>query len=55
MEISQENSLCSYLYLKEARIPCFSFSLFFFYRIGQWEGGTTPAQEGGLEPVEGGK
>jgi hypothetical protein len=25
MEISQENSLCSYLYLKQAKVSCFSF------------------------------
>jgi hypothetical protein len=28
MEISQRNSLCSYLYLKLAKMSCFSFSLF---------------------------
>jgi hypothetical protein len=25
MEISQENSLCSYLYLNQAKMSCFSF------------------------------
>jgi hypothetical protein len=28
MEISQRNSLCSYLYLKLAKMSCFSFYLF---------------------------
>jgi hypothetical protein len=28
MEISQENSLCNYLYLKLAKMSCFSSSLF---------------------------
>jgi hypothetical protein len=28
MKISEENSLCSYLYLKLAKTSCFSFSLF---------------------------
>jgi hypothetical protein len=30
METSQGNSLCSYLYLKLAKMSCFSFSLFSF-------------------------
>jgi hypothetical protein len=35
MEISQGKSLCRYLYLKQAKISCFSFYLFsfFFYKI----------------------
>jgi hypothetical protein len=36
---TQENSLCSYLYIKEAKTSCFSF---FFYKIGEQEGGTGP-------------
>jgi hypothetical protein len=50
MEISQGNSLCSYHYLKQAKISCFSFYLFFFaYKIGEQEGGTSPPQwEGGV-------
>jgi hypothetical protein len=37
LEISQGNSLCSYLYLKQAKMPWFSFYLFFFsfYKIEQ--------------------
>jgi hypothetical protein len=30
MEISQGNSLCRYLYVKEAKMSCFSFYLLFF-------------------------
>jgi hypothetical protein len=35
VETTQWNSLCSYLYLKLAKMPCFSFYLlcFFFYKI----------------------
>jgi hypothetical protein len=35
MEISQENTICSYLYLKKAKMSYFSFYLFsvFFYKI----------------------
>jgi hypothetical protein len=35
METTQGNSLCSHLYLKLAKMPCFSFYLlpFFFYKI----------------------
>jgi hypothetical protein len=50
MEISQGNSLCSYLYLKKAKMSCFSFYLF-SYIIGEQEGRTSPAQGGGLAPV----
>jgi hypothetical protein len=38
MEMSQGNLLCSYLYLKQAKISI-SFS-FFFYKIGEQEGRT---------------
>jgi hypothetical protein len=55
MQISQGNSLYSYLYLKQAKISCFSFYLFsfFFYKIGEQDGKTCPAQEEGLAPVGG--
>jgi hypothetical protein len=35
MELSRGNSLCSYLYFKQAKMSCFSFYFFpfFFYRI----------------------
>jgi hypothetical protein len=39
MEISQGSSLCSYLYLKQAKMSCFSF---IFYKIGEQEGITVP-------------
>jgi hypothetical protein len=53
MEIPQGNLLCRYLYLKQGKIPCFLFYLFsfFFYKIREQEGKTSPAQEGGLAPV----
>jgi hypothetical protein len=41
MEISQENFLCSYLYLKQAKMR-------------EQEDGMGPAQGGGLVPVGGG-
>jgi hypothetical protein len=46
MEISQGNSLCSYLSLEQAKTSCFAFYLlyFFFYKIGEQEFGTSPAQ-----------
>jgi hypothetical protein len=45
LEISQEYSLGSYLYFKQANMSCFSFYLFsfFFCNIGEQEGGTGPA------------
>jgi hypothetical protein len=53
-EIPQKNSLCSYLYLKQAKMSLFSFYLFsLFYKIGEQEGGIGPAQERGLAPVRG--
>jgi hypothetical protein len=41
METTQGNSLCSYLYLKLAKMPCFSFLSFMFFllqnlRTGGW-------------------
>jgi hypothetical protein len=33
MELSQGNSLCSYLYLKQAKISCFSF---YFFLLQNW-------------------
>jgi hypothetical protein len=48
MEITQGNSLCSYLYLKLAKMPCFSFYVlwFFFYKIKEQEGRTGSARVG---------
>jgi hypothetical protein len=42
METTQRISLYSYLYLKLAKTPSFSYYLlcFFFYKIGKQEGGT---------------
>jgi hypothetical protein len=41
MEITQGISLHSYLYLKLAKMPCFSYYLlcFFFYKIKEQESG----------------
>jgi hypothetical protein len=41
MELSQETSLCDYLCLKQAKMSCFPFYLFyfFFYKIGKQEDG----------------
>jgi hypothetical protein len=39
MEISQGNSLCSYLYLKQAKMSFFSF---FFCKIGKQKGRAGP-------------
>jgi hypothetical protein len=52
METSQRNPLCSYLYLKLAKISCFSFYLFSSAKSEQ-EGGKGPVQGGGLAPVGG--
>jgi hypothetical protein len=45
IEISVGNSLCSYLYLKQAEMSCFSLYLlsFFSYKIKEQEGRTGPA------------
>jgi hypothetical protein len=42
IETTQRNSLCSYVYLKLAKISCFSFYLFslLFYKIREQEGRT---------------
>jgi hypothetical protein len=40
MEISQENSMCSYLYFKQEKMTFF----FLFYSIKSKEGRTGPAQ-----------
>jgi hypothetical protein len=50
LETTQGNSLCSYLYLRLAKTPCFSFIfyVFFFCRIGEQEGRTGSAW-GGVE------
>jgi hypothetical protein len=49
METTQGISLYSYLYLKLAKTPCFSYYLlcFFFYKIGEQEGRTGSAWKGG--------
>jgi hypothetical protein len=49
METTQGNSLCRYLYLKLAKMLCFSFYLlwFFFYKIGEQEGRTGSGRGGG--------
>jgi hypothetical protein len=39
METTQGNSLCSYLSLKLAKTPCFSFSFMFFILQNQRTGG----------------
>jgi hypothetical protein len=46
METTQGISLCTYLYLKLAKPPCFSFPFlyFFFYKIGEQEGRTGSAR-----------
>jgi hypothetical protein len=44
-EISQGNSLCSYLYFKQAKMSCVSFYLFFFLLQNRIiRGQTSPAQ-----------
>jgi hypothetical protein len=45
METTQGNSLCIYLYLKLAKLPCFSFYIFyfFFYKIREPESRTVSA------------
>jgi hypothetical protein len=52
MEISQGNSLCKYLYFKQAKMSCFSFYFFSFfsYKIRKQEGRTSPIQGAGLAP-----
>jgi hypothetical protein len=48
METAQGISLCSYLYLKLAKMSCFSNYVlcFFFYKIGEQEGRTGSAGGG---------
>jgi hypothetical protein len=57
MEISQGNSLCSYLYLKQAKMSFFNFLFFFFclflYKIREQKGRRGLAW-GGWYPWEGG-
>jgi hypothetical protein len=57
MEISQRNSLYSYLYLKQTVMSCFSFDLFSFFlcKIKEQEGRTGPVQGGELVSVEAGR
>jgi hypothetical protein len=47
METTQGNFLCSYLHLKVAKTSFSSFYLlyFFFFKIGEQEGGTDSAGE----------
>jgi hypothetical protein len=49
MEATQGISLYSYLYLKLAKMSCFSYYLlcFFFYKIREKEGRTSSAQRWG--------
>jgi hypothetical protein len=49
MEIAQGNSLCSYLYLRQAKMSCVSFYLFSFsfYKIGEQKGRTGPEGDSG--------
>jgi hypothetical protein len=51
METAQGISLYSYLYLKLAKLPCFSYYLLciFFYKIREQEGGTGSAHGRGKE------
>jgi hypothetical protein len=51
MEISQGNSLCSYIYLKQAKMSYFSLYLFsfFFYKIREQDGRINFAQQGGQQ------
>jgi hypothetical protein len=52
METAQGISLYSYLYLKLAKTPCFSYFLcFFFYKIRRQEGRTGSAWIWGGEVV----
>jgi hypothetical protein len=53
MEISKGNSLCSYLYLKYAKISCFSFHLFsfFFYKFRENRAEQVLPREGGIVQV----
>jgi hypothetical protein len=56
IETTQGNSLCSYLYLKLSKTSYFFFYLlcFFFYKVGEQEGRTSPAQgRGGWHQWEG--
>jgi hypothetical protein len=56
VEITQGNSLYSYLYLKLAKTPCSSFFFvwFFFYKIRDQEGGTGCVGQGEERRVGGG-
>jgi hypothetical protein len=58
METTQENSLCSYLYLKLAKrhVSRFIFYVFFLYKIREEKGGTGSVRVRGggvLAPVGG--
>jgi hypothetical protein len=49
MEISQGNNLCSYLYLKLAKMSLFFFFPYFFFLLQNWRTGERrgPASRGG--------
>jgi hypothetical protein len=57
MELSKENSMCSYLYLKQTKMSCFSFCLFFFYfyKIREQEGRTGLVERVGVGTSERGR
>jgi hypothetical protein len=52
-EISQGNPLCSYLYLKQAKMSFFFFLSFFFYKITE-RGAKQVLWDVGVPPVGGG-
>jgi hypothetical protein len=58
MEISQGNSLCNYIYLKQTKMSCFSFifSLFSSEKLENSRAGASPTRwKKRLAPVGGGK
>jgi hypothetical protein len=55
MEIAQENSLCSSLYLKQAKMSLFFPFLFFFSSIKSENRRVKQVLSGGLVPVGGGR
>jgi hypothetical protein len=55
MEIPQGNSLCSYLYLKQTKTSCFSFSFFSSIKLENRRAEQVLLSEGGLAPLEGGR
>jgi hypothetical protein len=56
MEITQGKSLCSYLYLKLAKMTCFMFLSFFFFLLqNQRIGGRTGFSRGVVLTLVGGE